>query len=299
MDTHQIKAFIAIAETGSFSSAALRLHLTQPAISKRIALLEESLQTSLFNRVGRQVLLTQAGQRLLPHARQILAEINSATQALDELKGDIGGTLSIATSHHIGIHYLPPYLAQFCARYPKVKLDLHFLDSEVAYQEILNGRFDFALVTLPRDADARLHTHALWQDRLVFVTAPTHPLAAHDELHLADLSAVGAVLPDARTHTTLLIKQLFDHKGLALNIDTVTNHLDAIKMLLSVGLGWGMLPERLVDHSLVALPLALDPIYRPLGYIHHRQRQHSRATQAFYQLLESHDPSSINPRFTI
>lgn len=286
MDTHQLKAFIAVADQGSFSLAAASLHLTQPAISKRIALLEDTLGTHLFDRVGRQVLLTQAGVNLLPHARRILADIEAATQSVTQLSGHIGGRLSIATSHHIGIHYLAPYLHEYSARYPQVKLDLHFLDSEIAYQNITVGRFDFGLVTLPNEQDSQVIVKQLWQDELIFVASPSHPLAKAKQLSLIELSTYGAIVPDTNTYTTSLIKQLFDSHSITLNIDMVTNHLDAIKMLLGVGLGWGVLPERLVDESLVKLPLAMTPIFRPLGYVRHKQRNMGRATHAFLSLLD-------------
>lgn len=286
MDTQQLKAFISVADTGSFSLAAEHLHVTQPAISKRISLLEESLNTRLFDRVGRQTLLTQAGITLLPHARRILADITHATQSVSDLSGAIGGTLSIATSHHIGIHYLSPYLRDYSTLYPDVKLDLHFLDSEIAYREIIAGRFDLALLTLPREQDTHLITQQLWQDELTFVASPNHPLTRWEVLSLHDLSKYGAIVPDTSTYTTSLIKQLFDSQDAALNIDMVTNHLDAIKMLLGVGLGWGVLPERLIDNTLIKLPLSIAPIYRPLGYVRHKQRNLTRATHAFLDLLE-------------
>src|SRR5690606_11005585 len=113
MDTQHLYAFVAIAETGSFSAAAERLHLTQPAISKRISLLEEQLKRPLFDRVGRKISLTQAGVSLLPKALNILQEVAAAQRAIADLDGEVRGKLSIATSHHIGLHRLPPYLRNF------------------------------------------------------------------------------------------------------------------------------------------------------------------------------------------
>lgn len=97
MDTQHLQAFVAIAENGSFSAAAERLHLTQPAISKRIALLEDQLRAPLFDRIGRQVALTQAGQLLLSKAKLILNEVIAAQRAIADLQGDVQGKLSIAT----------------------------------------------------------------------------------------------------------------------------------------------------------------------------------------------------------
>ncbi|ACE85902.1 LysR family transcriptional regulator [Cellvibrio japonicus] len=289
MDTQQLQAFVAIANTGSFSQAANQLHLTQPAISKRIALLEEQVKAPLFDRIGRQIALTQAGQILLPKAKLILAEVDAAAQAVADLQGTVSGKLSIATSHHIGLHYLPPYLQQFAQDFPLVKLDVHFLDSELAHQEVVQGRFDLALVTLALEPDIRIASHPLWMDELQFVAAPSHPLAHMQTLNLAQLSHYDAIMPDPNTYTTRLITTLFDAEHLPLNIAMVTNHLDAIKMLLGIGLGWGVLPKRLLDSSLSRLALSQAAIVRPLGAIHHRQRSLSNAANQFLNLLHQSD----------
>jgi DNA-binding transcriptional LysR family regulator len=291
MDTQHLQAFVAIAEYGSFSAAAEKLHLTQPAISKRIALLEEQLKASLFDRIGRQVALTQAGQLLLSKATLILGEVAAAQRAIADLQGDIQGKLSIATSHHVGLHYLPPYLREFSTQYPQVKLDLHFLDSEQAYHEILQGRFDIAIITLALQQNPRLNSETLWHDQLKFVVAPTHALAAQSHLQLANLSRHQAIMPDTNTYTTQLIKNLFDAQNLPLEITMVSNHLDTIKMLLSIGLGWGVLPRRIIDQQLQILDVDHLPIMRPLGYIHHNQRTLNNAAKVFLDLLKGESPN--------
>ncbi len=287
MDTQHLQAFVAVAECGSFSAAAEQLHLTQPAVSKRIALLEEQVNAPLFDRIGRQIALTPAGKLLLPRAKLILNQVDSAAQAIADLQGAISGKLSIATSHHIGLHYLPPYLRQYSQSYPDVQLDLHFLDSEQAYQEVLQGRFDLALVTLALESNQRVSVTQLWQDELRFVAAPNHPLATHSPLSFADLSRHRAIMPDINTYTTRLIKNLFDSQGLTLEITMVTNHLDLIKMMLSVGLGWGVLPSRMIDDQLTGLAVDHARILRPLGSIHHNQRSLSQAANCFLQLLQT------------
>lgn len=109
MDLANLSAFIAIAETGSFSGAGERLHLTQPAISKRIAGLEQQLDVRLFDRLGREVTLTEAGRALLPRAYQILNVLDDTRRALTNLTGEVSGRLTLATSHHIGLHRLPRF----------------------------------------------------------------------------------------------------------------------------------------------------------------------------------------------
>lgn len=287
MDTQHLQAFVAVAETGSFSAAGQRLHLTQPAVSKRIATLEQQLNSPLFDRVGRQISLTHAGLSLLPNAKRILQEVADAERAIADLQGEVRGALSIATSHHIGLHRLPPTLRHFTERYPEVKLDLHFLDSEQAYGEVLQGRFDLGIVTLAPEADPRMAEDIIWRDQLHFVVSHNHPLAQRKSLTLADLSPWQAILPDTNTYTTRLVQALFDEQSLTLDVGMVTNHLDTLKMMVSIGLGWGVLPQTLLgDGQVHPLPLDHTVITRNLGAIHHKQRSLNNAARVFLQLLQ-------------
>ena len=124
MDLTSLNTFLAIAESGSFSEAGERLHLTQPAVSKRIAALESQLGVRLFDRVGREVSLTEAGRALLPRAYQILNVLDDTRRALTNLSGEVSGRLVLATSHHIGLHRLPPLLRAFTRAHPQVALDM-------------------------------------------------------------------------------------------------------------------------------------------------------------------------------
>ncbi len=155
MELATLNAFIAIAELGSFSEAAERLYLTQPAVSKRIASLEQQLNVRLFDRLGREVSLTEAGRALLPRAYQILNVLDDTRRALNNLSGEVSGRLTLATSHHIGLHRLPPLLRAFTRAHPQVALDIQFLDSEVAYEEVLHGRAELAVITLARKPASR------------------------------------------------------------------------------------------------------------------------------------------------
>ena len=177
MDWASLAAFVAVAEHGGFSAAAGQLHLTQPAVSKRIAALEQSLQARLFDRLGRQVVLTEAGRALLPRARQMLAEAEAARRALQDLGQDIGGRLSLATSHHVGLHRLPALLRHFTALHPRAALDIRFMDSEQAYAQVLQGQVDLAVTTLG-PSEPPLRATPVWNDPLLFAVAPDHPLAA-------------------------------------------------------------------------------------------------------------------------
>ncbi len=286
MDLANLNAFIAIAEAGSFSEAGERLHLTQPAVSKRIAGLEQQLNVRLFDRIGREVSLTEAGRALLPRAYQILNVLDDTRRALTNLNGEISGRLTLATSHHIGLHRLPPLLRAFTRTHPQVALDIQFLDSEVAYEEVLHGRAELAVITLAPETRSPVAAAAIWDDVLDFVAAPEHPLARNGAVSLADVARHPAVFPGDNTFTHHIVRRLFEAEGLKPNIGMSTNYLETIKMMVSIGIAWSVLPRTMLDSQVAALPLPGVQLMRRLGYIVHTERTLSNAARAFIALLE-------------
>jgi len=286
MDTLLLEAFVAVAETRSFSIAAERVHITQPAVSKRIAQLESLLDCRLFDRISRAVYLTESGQALLPRAQRILRELEETRQAIHDLSGEISGNLSIAISHHIGLHRLPPVLKAFAGSNPKVSLAVEFMDSEIAYDGVLHGDYEIAVITLAPEPNPQVHSYCLWEDPLTPIAAADHPLANKAEVSINNLSNYPAILPGLETYTGRMIKQVFDNSGYSLQASMATNYLETIKMLVSVGLGWSILPRIMLDETLSILPCPSLNFSRQLGYIHHKEKTLSNAATAFIALLQ-------------
>ncbi len=284
MDTQNLQAFIRVSETGSFSAAAEELFLTQPAVSKRVSTLEEQLGCKLFDRINRSVSLTEAGRQLLPRAKKIIQDLEETQRVIQDLNGEITGRLKLATSHHIGLHRLPPILKAFTAKFPAVKLDLYFLDSEKAYDDVLHGNLELAVITLAPSSDPLIHTTEIWADPLIFVVAKEHPLAKAKKIDLATLSKYPAILPGPMTYTGQIIQHLFNQHKLTLDVGMSTNYLETLKMMTDIGLGWSVLPKTMVsDLKTLSIPnLALS---RTLGCIYHRNRSLSNAAKAFIALL--------------
>jgi DNA-binding transcriptional LysR family regulator len=285
IDTLQLKAFMLVAETASFSQAAEQLHITQPAVSKRVALLEQQLDTSLFDRIGRSVSLTEAGRALLPHARRVEQEMQAAEQSVRDLAGEVSGRLRLATSHHIGLHRLPPILSRFNKLYGAVQIDIAFMDSEQAYELIAQGKVELAVATLAPNADPTIITQQLWHDPLEFLVSADHTLSTDTPLNLQQLSKMPAILPGLNTYTGQIVKRLFDQHGLELQVSLATNYLETIRMMTSVGLGWTVLPRTMKDSTLIAVDVEEIAIARDLGLVYHRDRSLSRAAQSFIQCL--------------
>lgn len=287
MDTQNLRAFLLVAQQGSFSAAAEKLHLTQPAVSKRIALLEEHLEVELFDRIGRSVSLTEAGRALMPFATSVEQELRAAEQAVRDLDGEVAGKLQLATSHHIGLHRLPPILSQFKQQFPAVHIDIDFMDSEQAYELIMQGGVELAVVTLAPRAETSVITLPIWEDPLDFMVAADHPLAtAEGAIELKTLATHPAVLPGLNTYTGQIVKRLFDRHGLELQVSMATNYLETIRMLASVGLGWTVLPRTMRDDGLTRLQVRRARIERTLGIVYHQGRSLSRAASAFVDTLQ-------------
>ena len=285
MDIAALKAFIAVADARSFSLAAEHLFITQPAVSKRVSALEGELEARLFDRIGRTVTLTEAGEALLPRARKILLELEDSIRALSNLSGEVHGTLRFATSHHIGLHRLPPVLKHFVRQYPQVRLDIRFMDSEEACHAVETGELELAIVTLPPSPAPSLQTEKVWDDPLTLVVSEDHPLAKKKRPTLADLARHPAILPAPNTYTRQIAERVFHDLNLDLDVALSINYLETIKMLVSVGIGWGLLPVTMLDRQLCALSIRALAMQRALGTVYHRDRSLSNAAQELIRAL--------------
>ena len=285
MDFHALQAFVAVAEETSFSRAAEQLHLTQPAISKRIATLESELGTRLFDRIGRQLSLTEAGRTLLPNARRILQELAESRQQIANLSHEIRGPLSLATSHHIGLHRLPPVLRRYTREHPEVELDLRFMDSEKACDAVAHGDLELAVVTLPSQARPALETRLIWDDPMVVVVSAAHPLAAKSSVPLRQLATHPAILPAVGTFTRDIISREITLHGAELRVSLETNYMETIKMMVSIGLGWSALPRSMLSEELAVIEVPELTLRRQLGAVRHAERTLSNAARAFLETL--------------
>ena len=286
MQISQIKAFLAVAEFESFSLAAESLHITQPAVSKRIRQLEDSINTSLFDRIGKRSMLTPNGLAFRPHAERILQEMKAFKADLSHRHNQPSGTLTLATSHHIGLHRLPQVLRDFKIEYPQVDLDLHFMDSEDACIAIANNELELAVVTLPENPDDRLALEPIWIDVLQIVLAIDHPLAKAANLDRKQLLQYPAILPSNGTFTRKIINSYFSTRKDSMKVILETNYLETIKVMVAANLGWSVLPVSMIDHSLCGRQLAGFDIKRPLGIVTHKSRTLSLSSNAMINMLK-------------
>lgn len=282
LDHQNILAFLAVAETGSFSTAASKLFITQPAVSKRIALLEQQLGLSLFERLTRQIALTEAGAALLPAARQVRQALEDFTSASLPNNQPLQGRLPIALSHYAGLHLLPAALTAFNQRYPEVLLDLQFMDSEAAILAVTQGTVRLAYGTLGQAQNPQTHVTPLWRERLVPLCALRHLNDKTKSIH--ELAArLPIILPATQTSTRRSIDCWLMAQGIAPLAVIEVNQLDSIALLVGTGIGWSVLPETLNNPQLAVIKTPnIPPPERSLGLI-------TRANSA-----NRHRPESAN-----
>ena len=286
MNIAAIKAFVAATEENSFSEAAEKLHLTQPGISKRINTLEAQLNCQLFDRIGRGIFLTQAGKTFLPHAYAILQGAQSGITAVKNLSNQVQGELRIATTQHIGLHHLKDKVGDYVQAYPQVDFSLDFVHSRQAYADVLKGKLELAIITEPSKIDSELNFTDVYFEQLNFVCNHQHPLARLTKPTLESLSFYPAVLPDSDSYTRRIIDALFQERQLSIKASAPSNYLEALKVLVSAGLGWSVLPQGLIDESLHQLPIKDIKLGRKIGYLVHQSRSLSNAGEAFLSAIK-------------
>lgn len=288
MNISAFEAFIRVMETKSISSAADQLFITQPAVTKRIQSLEAYFGVTLFEAAGRGITPTHAAHTLLPKIKLWLNELRDMQHTASHEHLHVQGHLCFGTSHHIGLHYLSPYLKNYAQCYPQVNLDVRFVDSEQAHEQVLAGDLEMAFLTLPPQCDDRLKYLTLWEDPLIFVVAPFHPLASVKNLTLKDLLTYPSLLPAAKTYTSQITLSAFEQQGLKPKINMRNNPLASIRMLASIGLGWSVLPKTMLNEDLHRLDIDLE-LKRELGLVWHPNRTPSKAMTALIEMMQKNE----------
>ena len=289
MDIPELKAFLAVSQARSFSKAAALLDMSQPAISRRIQSLEAALDQKLFDRDGHSIHLTAAGHMLLSKAEAITVLVAETESEIKNIGDEIQGPLSLAISHHCAEHYLAAPLALFSKQYPKVQLSFQFLKSEAACKYVVQGNADLGIVTLPpQDELPKLLKIPLYQEELCLVVANDHELTKQPIRTIFDeLGKHQALLPPLKSYTGRLIESHLSEKNIQMPKIIECGAFTSLKTLLVSGLGWGILPKKLMHPALKIMNTSPDiSINRHLGLVIHDNRQLSPAASAFSELLQ-------------
>lgn len=249
MDIRQLKAFVAIAESGTFTAGAARVHVTQAAISMQIRQLETETHAQLFIRAPRRVILTEAGEKLLERAYTILREHSAALEELAALTGAHRGRLRIGSaSAMVSADPLPQILREVKLTHPGVETSVVSGTSESLVKQVLAGELDAAFVSLPVEARG-VQTELLNEDYLVAIASPHHPMAKQKVVSAYALAGEKLILGERGGNTRRLIDQFFAQAGVTLKVGMELSRLAAIKRMVEEDMGVGIVPLQSVQEE--------------------------------------------------
>ena len=286
MQLHQLEYFVAVARQRHFTRAAAALHVAQPSVSKQIRKLETELGTPLFHRMKGNVVLTPAGEVLLPWAERILGEVDGARVAVGELGGLQRGRLAIGATPSLCTIMLPPVLASFHATYPGIELALQQAGSRDLVRQVEDGALDLALVILPVEHQV-IEATPLLDEPLVLATPPGHPLARKRSIAVSDLRDVPLVMfrdgYDLRSVTEAACRQAGFEPTFALE----GGEMDSVLRLAEAGIGAAVVPAMVVSPGgpLRAVRFSSPGLSRTIGMANRRDRPLSRAARALASAL--------------
>ena len=249
MEIRQLRAFVAIAESGTFTAGALRVHVTQAAISMQIRQLETEIGAKVFVRAPRHVILTEAGEQLLRRARHILREHDAALDEIAELAGAERGRLRIGSASAMVLtEQLPAILKELRKQHPAAEISVMSGTSEVLVDQILSGDVDIAFVSLPVDVRG-IKTERLNQDQLVAIASPRHKLARQRTIDAYTLAGERLILGERGGNTRRLIDQFFAQAGVTLHVAMELSRQQAIKRMVEEDMGIGIVPLQSVKEE--------------------------------------------------
>jgi len=295
----QLETVVALAEHLNFRRAAEATFTSQPALSLQLQQLERMLGTRLFERDRRRVLLTPAGEELVPHARAALLAIDGFVDTARGVQDPLAGTLRLGVIPTVAPHVLPPLMAPFRRRFPKLRLLLREAQTAVLVSEVQEGKLDLALLALEADL-GRLATRGLYADPFVLVVPASHALAGKTSARLQDLREAEVLLLEdghcLRDQALSICRRSGAHElG-----DFRASSLNTLVRMVAGGTGVTLLPsialatEVRAQDRLVALPLDSRPA-RTIGLAWRAASARTKLFDALATLLVEHAPRGTAP----
>lgn len=287
MEIRQLRYFVAIADTGSFSEASRRCYLSQSAISQQIKLLEEEFKTTLFNRTSHSVTLTESGERFLPLARQILSDINQCQDQMGDMTQTLQGVLNIGLTFS-----LEPYIRRAAALYikvhPQVQLNLRFETIPNLIRLLRAGEIDMAFSIRVEGEDEWVESKPMAEYKLCAILSDTHPLSDKKVLTFDDLRNYSLILPEDGPNRTNAIQEYLCKEAEGLNIRATVNNPSTLLHMIKQSRCISILSEWQAknDPELKAIPIA--ELSEPFTTYVHRARNiyRKRSGEAFIKMLK-------------
>jgi len=291
LDSRQLRVFSVLAQTLSFTRAAHALHLTQSAVSHSVKALERDVGCRLFDRMGKSVLLTQAGEQLLVRAGKILAEMEQVRAELGRLGRWGSSRMRIGAGNTACQYMLPPVLREFRESFPQCEISIQPGDTPRNIQGLRAHQIDLALNLEPRQEEA-LEARPLFTDELEFVLSPMHPWAKAKRVIREEIPKQNYILYGKGSYTFALIEDYFRQENMTLFSTLELGNMEAAKELVKLGYGVSIqapwtLRKEIAEGSLVTLPLGRRKLRRSWAVLSLRMRRLSLAEETFIGLCES------------
>jgi LysR family hydrogen peroxide-inducible transcriptional activator len=284
MELHQLRYFVAVAQTGNFSRAAERCHVSQPSLSQQILKLERRLGQPLLNRLGRRAVLTDAGRLLLDRATAILAAVEDAERRLSEGDGLQGGRLAIGALPTIAPYLLPSVLEGFARRWPHIELAVQEDVTRNLVAAVVEGDLDLAILALPI-AEERLQLEPVLTESLFAALPRGHSLIRRRRITISDLSAERFILLNEMHCLGEQVLSLCRAHDCQPTVACRSAQIATVQALIALGQGVSLIPDmaRRADHShqLVYRAVANEESRRTIAAAWHRHRYHSAAAECF------------------
>jgi DNA-binding transcriptional LysR family regulator len=294
IDFRHLETFCRVAELKSFSKAAGDLFLTQPTISGHILSLERSLSLRLFDRTGREVRLTKAGEVFLRYASKIISSRKDLLNALIDFSQGIRGELSLGASTIPGEYLLPKLMGDFKKDHPQFTLSLKIADTKEIVQWVLQGHVEFGMIGSKLDHPS-LHYEKYEEDEIIVVAPFGHFLTKKRRVDLSDLVKETWIMREEGSGTQMVVEKALRKKGKSLRQFNGTIEMGSTSSLkegVKAGLGLAFISKRAVEEELKKGLLSqvsiegIDPIVRPFYIVSHRGRTLSPVGMKFLQYLK-------------
>lgn len=289
MDFDHLITFVEIAKQGSFSRAGQKLFRSQPAVSAQIRQLEQEYGQKLFDRVGKSVQLTTAGEALLEYAGKLLTLRNESLRAVADQATTPRGTLAVGANEATCLYVLPNIFAEYNQRYPQVQISIYRNFSHKVIEKIEDGTVDVGIVTLPVKSPS-LRVHSIFRDRIMLMTSPTNPLAKFKTVTTAQIAEQPQIFPKTGFMRQVLDKQFRPYRS-QLRISMELPSVGMIKRFVAAGLGVSLISESFVRDEVRSgkaklIPVSDMDVWRELGLVYRRDRTLPRSASAFVTMIK-------------
>jgi len=291
MHLKSLKVFCDVVDRRSFSRAADENGISQSGASQVVHQLEERLGVKLIDRSKRPFVLTPEGGRYYDGCRKIVLEYFDLEDEVRSLHEEVAGRVVVASIYSVGLHHMNRYLQWFLVKFPKANVRLEYLHPHRVYDAVENDEADLGLISYPRSSRT-LEVIPWRQEPMVLVCAPGHPLAERDSIELTDLSGARMVCFENSLIIRREIDRAFQLQGVQVEVAMEFDNIETIKRAIEIDAGIGLLPEPTVARevdvgTLIKVPLAGEPLIRPLGIIHRRGKQLTGTGRRFLDALKN------------